>query len=270
MYSGLCDLYSNYLPSQTFEGVNPLMYLQTARELLKRFNRAVNKKKPAVGLLSYCNNITEILNQKCLVTAENDWRNPTIQLNAFIHRSARLLSSTADRINKSIVAGDTYESAIENAKVDLVKVARSHCYLVILNNFQLSIIEQQSSNPALVPILQLLCDCFALTAIEKDLGEFTADGYCNYNQTQLLSSTIRLILKEIRPSAVILVDSFDFSDQYLNSAIGCYNGDVYENLFKWSNTGNPMNSSELAPGVSEILLPLMKANREKLNRKSKL
>lgn len=35
-----------------------------------------------------------------------------------------------------------------------------------------------------------------------------------------------------RPEAVTLVDAFDYSDYDLNSALGRYDGNVYEDLYK--------------------------------------
>lgn len=35
-----------------------------------------------------------------------------------------------------------------------------------------------------------------------------------------------------RPEAVALVDAFDYSDYVLNSALGRFDGNVYEDLFK--------------------------------------
>jgi acyl-CoA oxidase len=39
-------------------------------------------------------------------------------------------------------------------------------------------------------------------------------------------------MKNIRPNAVALVDAFDFSDTALNSSIGRYDGNVYEEMYR--------------------------------------
>ena len=52
------------------------------------------------------------------------------------------------------------------------------------------------------------------------------------------------IYKHFRPDAVPLVDAFDFHDLTLNSALGCYDGNVYERLFK-STELDPMNQQEV-------------------------
>lgn len=37
-----------------------------------------------------------------------------------------------------------------------------------------------------------------------------------------------------RKDAVPLVDAFDFTDQSLNSALGSYDGQVYQRLYEWA------------------------------------
>lgn len=52
------------------------------------------------------------------------------------------------------------------------------------------------------------------------------------------------LLAEIRPDAVALADAFDFSDQSLSSILGRYDGNVYENMYKWAKS-SPLNKSEV-------------------------
>jgi hypothetical protein len=40
----------------------------------------------------------------------------------------------------------------------------------------------------------------------------------------LLNEAVEVLLSELRKDAVPLVDSFDFSDHFLNSSLGRYNG----------------------------------------------
>lgn len=49
---------------------------------------------------------------------------------------------------------------------------------------------------------------------------------------QLARSASTRLLKQLRPDAVALVDSFDFPDHVLSSSIGRADGNIYEDLFK--------------------------------------
>lgn len=52
------------------------------------------------------------------------------------------------------------------------------------------------------------------------------------------------MLAVLRPNAVALVDAFDFHDMVLNSALGCYDGNVYERLYEWAQK-TPMNQKQV-------------------------
>ena len=52
------------------------------------------------------------------------------------------------------------------------------------------------------------------------------------------------LLSEIRPNAVGLVDAFDFHDHLLSSVLGRYDGNVYENLYKWAQQ-SPLNQTQV-------------------------
>ena len=47
-----------------------------------------------------------------------------------------------------------------------------------------------------------------------------------------------------RPEAVCLVDAFDHSDYVLNSPLGRYDGNVYEDLFRWAQR-SALNKEEV-------------------------
>ncbi len=47
-----------------------------------------------------------------------------------------------------------------------------------------------------------------------------------------MHEAVRLLLLTVRPNAVTLVDAFEFPDNVLNSAIGRYDGRVYEALYE--------------------------------------
>lgn len=59
----------------------------------------------------------------------------------------------------------------------------------------------------------------------------------------IVSERVLSLLAEIRPNAIGLVDSFDFTDRLLGSILGRYDGNVYENLYKWAKD-SPLNKSE--------------------------
>lgn len=66
-------------------------------------------------------------------------------------------------------------------------------------------------------------------------------------------------LKRLRPNAVALVDSFDLHDRVLDSALGAYDGNVYEHIFE-STKKNPLNKEPVNGSFHKYLKPFMKAH----------
>ena len=52
------------------------------------------------------------------------------------------------------------------------------------------------------------------------------------------------LLPAIRPNAIALGDAFDFTDHQLGSILGRYDGNVYENVYKWAQS-SPLNKTQV-------------------------
>ena len=63
---------------------------------------------------------------------------------------------------------------------------------------------------------------------------FLQGGFMSDSQLDDLTSRELSLLSEIRRDAVVYVDAFDFPDATLCSVLGRYDGQVYENLYKWA------------------------------------
>ena len=66
-------------------------------------------------------------------------------------------------------------------------------------------------------------------------------------------------LRRLRPNAVALVDAFDIHDRILDSALGVYDGNVYEKMFEAAKK-SPLNSEPVNESFHKYLKPFMKAN----------
>ena len=63
-------------------------------------------------------------------------------------------------------------------------------------------------------------------------------------QLEMVKDGMLRLVAEIRPNAVTLVDAFDFDDHTLCSVLGRYDGNVYENLYKWAQA-SPLNETQV-------------------------
>lgn len=52
------------------------------------------------------------------------------------------------------------------------------------------------------------------------------------------------LLDRLRVNAVALVDSFSFSDRLLGSVLGRFDGNVYDELYKWA-ANSPLNDKQV-------------------------
>lgn len=78
-------------------------------------------------------------------------------------------------------------------------------------------------------------------------------------EIETLELRLQSCLQQLRPNAVSLVDAFDFHDRVLNSALGVYNGNVYEQIFKAAKM-SPLNKESVNVSFHKHLKPFMKSH----------
>lgn len=250
--SGLPTLFTNYVPACTYEGDNYVLIQQTARYLLKAVKDVLHGKQP-VGSVKYLENATKN-KDKCTVQIKAEFLHPDVQLAAYRHRAIRLIVDVAKQMETEMHSGKSYEAAWNTVMPDFLRVAKAHCFYVMVESFQRGVNEIGDEN--IKSVLKRLSDLFALYYMEKDLVDFIEDGYMTQQQGEFVRQQIRILLDQIRPDAIPLVDSFNFSDMFLNSALGRYDGKCYEALYDWAQ-GSELNKSQVVDGYEEYLKPLI-------------
>jgi acyl-CoA oxidase len=65
------------------------------------------------------------------------------------------------------------------------------------------------------------------------------------DQLEIVNDKLLDLLAALRNNAVALVDAFDFSDHLLQSVLGRFDGNVYENLYKWAQLSQ-LNKSQVS------------------------
>jgi acyl-CoA oxidase len=237
--SGLPSLYATYVHKSTAEGDNWMLTQQVARHLFKCSESPVGSTTEYLKRYKGGANLDE----KCSAKSVQDFLDPRVQLQAFQHRAARLVHETAVKA----------KSGIENALIEVAQTSRSHSLLTMVQSFTEA--HQYVKNTTLLGVLKMLSDLFALYHIEEGAIQFLEDGYMNRDQLTMVRQAVRSLLKRVRQDAVALVDAFNFSDYQLNSALGKYDGHVYEALFKWMKE-EPLNASNVPDGYEQHLKPL--------------
>jgi len=266
-FSGLISLYKNYVGVLTAEGENFLIAQQTTRYLLKCLQK-VQQGVTLGGTVKYLNNYQQLLEQKCEVKSPSDFLDPNIQLQLFQYRCASMLARTAQGMFTDTSNGMNFEESWNNHQIEIYKIALAHCYIVLLNNFINAVNEAESVDLTLFRVLNMLKNLFALYYVEKDLGDFNEDGFMSVSQIQMLKLQVRELLTKLRPSVVHIVDSFNWSDYQLRSALGRYDGDAYNKLFEWAKK-DPSNATSVPLGYQEAIKPLLDYGKQRYQQQAK-
>ncbi|XP_077990002.1 peroxisomal acyl-coenzyme A oxidase 1-like [Glandiceps talaboti] len=257
--SALPSLYTLVAVTITGEGESTVMYLQTARYLVKCAAKvAMGTKLPP--FTSYL----EVKEQgKCPAKTPSDLLKFEVLINAYQNRACGLVNEAAQKLQSEITKGTPQHVAWNNSHLLLIKAAEAHCHFVVMKSF----IDFTMTTPMEQPIrdvLTKLCQLYALYGIRENAGDFLQDGYMNGDQISMVTTQIARVMSSIRPNAIALVDAFDFPDESLGcSALGRYDGNVYEEMYKWAKQSS-LNKEEVHDSYYKYLRPLLKKGLAKL------
>ncbi|KAG0457272.1 hypothetical protein HPP92_022123 [Vanilla planifolia] len=248
--SGLPELFAVYVPACTYEGDNVVLLLQVARFLIKTVSQLGSGKKPT-GTAAYFCKAEHLMQWKCNVRKAEDWLNPSVILEAFEARAVRLAVNCAQNISKA----SSVEEGFAELSSDLVEAAVAHCELIVVSRFIAKV--HQVKGRGVEKQLRALCNIYALSLIHKRLGDFLTTRCLNPEQAALANDQLRALYSQVRPNAVALVDAYNYSDHYLGSTLGRYDGNVYPKLYEeaWKD---PLNDSVVPDGYHEYVRPLLK------------
>jgi len=272
LFSGIPEMYTDYVPACTYEGDNTVMLLQTSRFLLKAYK--TGQTGQVKGNLSFLekDKLAQLLNERCSAEKPEDFLNFDVQLLVFRHRVGRIAHDVVTQIQQyqSTHFGGDAQTAEENAKVDLIRMTIAYCWQLVQLNFVNAIRNPESpelrnASEASRKILKHLSDLFTISHIEENLGDFTEDGFISPKQSRWIRDLSRQLLATVRRDAVVLVDAFQFSDKFLCSALGRYDGNYMEAMYKWAQK-EPLNNVYPPVGYEQFLKPILNgsANRAKL------
>lgn len=142
--------------------------------------------------------------------------------------------------------------------VDFYRLSKAHSQYLIVRSFHATLSSDDTKkrlDGETLKLLRTLFRLFALHTLETEASEFYTSAAVTVKQIQLARHThVMALLKEIRPHAVRLVDSWAFPDWQLDSSLGREDGKVYEDLFYRASELNPLNKVTVDPFPdSEVL-----------------
>lgn len=246
---------------------------QTGRYLFKSFRDLVAKRASGKfnaslinnPTLAYLNTYLDNPSLKCPATSAAQFHNPEIQLAAYGHRAAHIVAEIVHALD---IEKRTWNSML----VEIYNASVAHCQFILVQNFILGI-RGEMVQPDGVAVVELspqakealtdLSDLFALHMIHKQPGEFLTSGYLDAKQVSLIGKAVMDVMEyKIRPNAVGFVDAFAFPDFLLNSALGRYDGKVYETYTEMA-TREPLNQTEVMEGYEQYIKPFTNPHGKK-------
>ncbi|EMC94628.1 hypothetical protein BAUCODRAFT_554654 [Baudoinia panamericana UAMH 10762] len=237
--SGFIQLNHDYLSKPTVEGDNWMITQQTASYLIKRMAAAVaNKGKPQDEIEQACRHWLQHEQKTApLPVFEDDM----MIVKAF-HKRSRYLTYQA------YVEREVNKRSWNSLLIQLRKVSHAESQSILVTNFHNALHDNNSGiSENLKAHLQTLFQLFAMYTMDSDARDFHKAGAVSDADLDELPARIQELMAQIRPHAVLLVDSWKIPDFLLDSALGRYDGKVYEDLFNRAHRLNPLNELTFNP-----------------------
>jgi len=240
-FSGIGPWYADYLPTTTWEGDNYMLSQQVARYLLKSARSVKKGENPTNDTTQILSNFLiradmgaafDVIGKDEDLVAAFAWRTAYLTFEAYRHR-------------------DEEKKAWNDLLVDFYRLSKAHSQYLVVKNFYDALQSSSTKNSLdeeTRTVLHKLFRLYALNTLEQESSEFYTSGATTVRQIVLArTNTVMKLLKEIRPHAVRLVDSWDFPDWQLDSSLGRYDGKVYEDLYRRASELNPLNAITVNP-----------------------
>nr|CAB3219771.1 peroxisomal acyl-coenzyme A oxidase 2 [Phallusia mammillata] len=247
--SGLPFLLCKITPSCTYEGENTVLYLQTARYLVKCASKQAADLPESIAFL-----VQPIQDMKGSITSLDNL------IICFKNSAALCVQGVSKKVNEMSNKGLAMHEVWNKSSVQLVKSAKMYVMQYIIGAFVSFVTEVKCSEP-IKEILQDLCCLYGLHYINTHSGEFLKLGVLSAHHCTLAEETEIQLLEKLRPNAVGIVDAFDFTDSSMESCLGAYDGNVYERLFDMAKL-SPLNKEKVHQESYRHLRPFLLEGRD--------
>lgn len=212
---------------------------QTASYLIKQMTAAVQGKGPAKE--TFEETCRQYLTRRERLTALSIRADDAAIVEAFQRRAL-------DLTYKAYYARVEQKKPWNSLLIQLYKLSRAHSQSMLVSNFYNALTHaEQSLSPELRGILVLLFRLFALNTMDSEAREFAQAKAVSEADLNDLPDRVQELMGMIRPHAVRLVDAWAIPDFLLDSALGRYDGRVYEDLFNRAHRLNPLNDITFNP-----------------------
>ncbi|TFK16609.1 acyl-CoA oxidase [Coprinopsis marcescibilis] len=259
-FAGLGRIYNDYLPSVTYEGDNFALDKQVVRAALKTLSTLIRAgPKVSASSLSpssfYLRLVLPNSDSPSHSPSSEDWKDPATCILLLEWRAALLVQEMArnleqpdasvfQRVSKAIS-----EAFVARQVGEMIADAKGK--------------KVGGGDGAAVAGLFLL---YLLTAVEAGLTDLLSFGVIKTPTTNAIgfpsdvTRTLRLAIdktcKAVLPESIGLTDAFGFTDWELDSALGVYDGKVYQALWQRAQA-EPLNRTEVPEAYEQSIKPIL-------------
>ncbi|KAG9204535.1 hypothetical protein G6514_000994 [Epicoccum nigrum] len=253
--SGLIGLNSDYLSKPTVEGDNWMITQQVAAYLIKKMQQCVEKPE------SLSKDTTDELFK--LYLRDKDHKIPESYLNPASEEIDDASIVSVFQWRTAALSYTAYQQRIEQKKpwtkmmIQLHALSRAYSEQVLVTNFHNALSSARSHLASPTPVVLRTCfRLYALYTMEQSSTSFLLTNSIPAFCLATLPDSILELMAQLRPHSVKLVDAWSIPDFLLNSALGRYDGKVYEELFDMAHRRNPLNKVTFNPDYrsEEIVL----------------
>ncbi len=247
-YSGLGRGFVDWSVQQTWEGDNNVLAINAGRSIIKYYQAGQKGAKLGVDFL--------YLTQKFDKNLKSD------DLKSLIDIWSVLIIKVAQ--HALLIYNGDWESVSQERL--LLSKAHSHRYLLetFYNRLQSGDVSGEEKT-----VLKSIYQLYSYYFIDKFAGSFLQFDVLDPSRLTHIQAEIKRILGDLRPHLVGLTDAFKYPDEIINSSLGGYNGDFYNNYF--TDVTNNNGKGDKAPYLSILTDTLTRASKDELlsNSRSK-
>ncbi|OAG36829.1 hypothetical protein AYO21_09002 [Fonsecaea monophora] len=244
--TGLVQANADYLSKPTVEGDNWMITQQVARYLIKKVKDMVHAPNKSQSLSQTEEHIQTYLSARAREPKFDVLRSDKAIVDAFTWRMASMAY-------RAYEAREIQKKSWNSLLIEFHKLSRAYSQAMLVSNFYAAVAADSRSNEiahldaSTRAVLLDLFRLFALYTMDSEAREFQNSGAVTSADLNELPARVLELMARIRPHAVRLVDAWAIPDYLLDSALGRYDGRVYEDLFHRAHVLNPLNKQTFNP-----------------------
>ncbi|GFS19859.1 acyl-coenzyme A oxidase [Elysia marginata] len=247
--SGIPQIYQDMVPACTYEGENTVMCLQTAR-FLNKCQEAANRGEKLPPMAHFLQ--ARSGNRKSGLTERMELDELVA---AFEFRAATASAEANARLKAQRAQGRSEADAWNASSQLLVQAALAFSHAFTVRAF-IESVRNAKFHKSLESVMTQVATLYALDGILRFSGDFRKGNYMSDRQLELVQDKLLDLLAALKPNCVALVDAFDFPDQVLGSALGRWDGNVYEAIMEAAKK-SPLNKTQVHPAFFKYQKPFM-------------